>query len=268
MSFRNIRIFYKHYPRDEAGISGITSNNTVETDFPLENLIDDRQTTKMKFASVEADHFIDIDMGASFTGLTDRLMIPAGHSLDGIACVLRGDTFTPPTTSRRNFTPSGSGIIKEVVSDSETTKRHWRLEFGSGAHEIHGLILTLVKSFNVGFNMPDAEEGFIDNFRRLQQPSGISPTIQTGARQRIMDFPFERALETTDLATMEDWIATVGMHRPFYVDPPSFSAIPNTDDPSILCKFRESPVSRWGVAVPNTETEKKKFTLRLIESLD
>lgn len=269
MSYRAFQVYYNHYARDDAGIAGLSSNNAVETEFPLDHLIDDRQTTKMKFASVESDHFIDIDMGAGFTGRIDTIIIPAGHSLDGIDIDLLGDTTFAPTTERAGFTPSGTGIIKEDVDDGGATRRYWRLEFDtSGAHEIHGLILTLKKTLTVGFVMPDAPDGLRHNFRRLVQPSGISPTIQTGAPQRVMDFQFQNALRTTDLATMEDWIATPGMIRPFYIDPPSFSATPDTDDPAILCKFDVDPLSRWGVAVPNTETEKKKFELRLIESLD
>ena len=268
MSFRNIRVFYNHYARDNAGIAGITSNNAVETEFPLDHLIDDRQTRKMKFASVEADHFIDIDMGADFTGLTDFLIIPAGHSLDSVACVLRGDTTFPPTNSRASFTPGDSGIIKEAVSDSGTTKRYWRLEFGNGQHELHELILTLVKTLSFGFDMPDAPDNFRSAFTRLEQTSGITPTIKKGIQRRVATLPFRHALESTDLATAKDWAATSEMHRVFYVDTPSFSGTPDVDDPALAFKFEADPERAWGTAVPNKETEKFFYTFEIIQSVD
>ncbi len=271
MSYRKFQVYYNHFARDAAGLAGLSINASyaVESEFPLDHLIDDRQTTKTKFSTPETDHYIDIDMGVGFTGRIDTIIIPAGHSLDSVAIDLLGDTTFAPTTSRATFTPSGTGIIKEDVNDGGATRRYWRLEFNTnGQHEIHGLILTLVKTFTVGFVLKGSEDFPQHNFLRLNQSSGISPTIQKGLPQRVMALPFENALRTTDLATMEDWIATAGMHRPFYIDPPSFSATPDTDDPAILFKFDGGdPLSAWGTTVPNREVEKKTFQLRLIESV-
>ncbi|MCK5641027.1 MAG: hypothetical protein KAJ19_09530, partial [Gammaproteobacteria bacterium] len=267
MSYRDIQVYFSHFARDAAGIAGLTVSYDVEAAFPLDNLIDDRQTTKMKFDSAESDHWIDIDMGAGFDGLIDTIIIPAGHSLDGIDLDLLGDTTHAPTTSRASFTPSGDGIIKETVSDEDTVFRYWRLEFDTlGAHELHGVILTFKKTFTVGFDMPGADDSPVNSFQRFEQPSGITPTLNLGLPRRKMTQDFKHALAGTDLATMEEWIA-IGMHRPAYIDPPSFSATPDVDDPATLFYFATDPRRAWGTAVPNTETEKKFFTLDLIESV-
>ena len=269
MSYRAVQVYPHHFARDDAGIAGITSNNAVDTDFPLHNLIDDRQTTRMKFNASAADHYIDIDMGSAFTGKPDTLIIPVGHSLNGIACDLLGDTTPTPTTSRASFTPSGTGIIKETVTGTGAARRYWRLKFNtSGTHVLPGLILAVKGTFTAGFVMVGAPDFPQHSFIRFEQPSGISPTLKTGVDRRVMSLPFNHALDGADLTTMEDWIATDGMRHPFYIDPPSFSGTPDASDPAIAMKFAEDPESAWGTKVPNTESEKKSFTLDLIESVD
>ena len=270
MSWRNIQAYYENFTRDEAGIAGLSSNNSVESAYPLDALIDNRWTTKMKFAAAAADHYIDIDLGADHSDTIGELIIPAGHSLDGIAMDLLADTTHPPTTSKDSWTQSGSGVIKR--SFTAEAKRYYRLEMDTnGAHEFHQLILTNQKTFTAGPNWPKAPNRYRHSYIRFELPSGITPTLQTGTRRRVLqvDFPLVDDQDATnDLATLRAWIEAVGMHHPFWIDPPSFSATPDADDPATPFKFDDEPDSEWGLIVPLNGIDAQAFTLPLIESVD
>jgi hypothetical protein len=226
----------------------------------------------MKFASAEVDHYIQIDLGAGHSDTIGILIIPAGHNLDGVDVELvSGPTSSPATERVPEFSQSGDGVIRKSFGGAGD--RYWRLNLGtSGAHEFHQLILTNRAAFTTGYDMRQARDSFRHSFIRFDQPSGISPTLEQGVRRRIMEIPFAQVDDsdaTTDLAMLKDWVAKVGMHHPFWIDPPSFAGAPDTADPVTPFKFAEpEPDSAYGVTVPHTETEKKSFTLQLIESVD
>lgn len=269
MSFRQIRVYYFNFVRDGTGISGLVSNNTVDPGFPLDFLIDNRNTTKMKFASAESDHWINIDLGSGHTESVNHLIIPAGHNLNGEDIDLFSGASPSPTTPTRISGPvtiATDGVIS--ISFSGQTHRYWRLDFQtSGAHELPQFILSQQYTFDAGPNMRRAEDSFRHSFQRFEQPSGITPTLERGVRRRIMEVIFER-VQGDDLAAIEEWIATVGMHHPFWIDPWSFSATPDADDPTAPFKFDDQPEALMGVAVPNTEIETKRYELPLIQSND
>ena len=269
MSYRGIQVYYSHFIRDFAGIAGLSSLNAVDSDFPLDNLIDDRQTRQFKFDQSQSNHYVDIDMGSTFADFVDTIIIPAGHTLSGVACDLLGDTTHPPTNSRATFNHGDTTIIKETVSDAGTSYRYWRLHFNTnGAHAMAQIVLSFKKVFDNGFVMVGARDSFVHSFNRFEQPSGVSVTLKTGLRRRVSSLPFKHPVETTDLTIAKAWASTCEMQRPFYIDRPSFSATPNIDDPTLHFKFATDPDEAWGTKVPNSEVEKKAFTFDLIESVD
>ena len=58
------------------------------------------------------------------------------------------------------------------------------------------------------------------------------------------------------------------MHRPFFVDPASFSTPPETDEPALWMKFNAMPEANNSVLVPMVNARSKTYSLQLIESLD
>lgn len=263
MSYRALQVYPENFVRDLAGIAGIVSDNAVDSDHPLDNLIDDRPSTKMKFAAALANHFIDIDLGEDTS--IDTLIIPSGHSFGGVTVSLDSGSAHPPVTTTRPFAAT-AGLIKQGFAASD--HQFWRLSVAtSGVWEIPEIILTNVKTFTAGPVMEGEVDSFEHPFIRFTQPSGVSPTLSLGPRRRVIDLDYRR-MQGTDLTIIEAWIETSGMHKAFWVTPPSFSATPDTDDPAIDCRFDEQPQSRWGVAVPNTEVEKKSFIIRIIENID
>ena len=75
-------------------------------------------------------------------------------------------------------------------------------------------------------------------------------------------------MEGADLTAMEALISDVQMHKPFFVDPASFSTPPETDEPALWMKFATPPRVRNEIGVPNLGVKSKHFQLSLIESLD
>ncbi len=67
---------------------------------------------------------------------------------------------------------------------------------------------------------------------------------------------------------MEALIADVGMAKPFWLDPASFSTPPETDEPVLWVKFAQPPRSEQGDTVPGSGVRNKHFRLSMIESLD
>ena len=268
MSFRGIQVYSDHPVRDSAKISGLSSNNAVEADAPLARLIDDRQTTLMQFSTAETDHHIDIDMGAGFTGQPDTIIIPAGHSLDGIVTGLWADTFTPPTTFRTGATPSGDGVIKIEFTPGGPW-RYWRVTFATlGAHALGGIILATKKTFT-SFNKVRDEDDFLQHsYTELARPSGVAPRVQNGIPRRVLNPVFEHALSGANLVTANSWVDDVGMHRPFWMDPQSTSATPDVDDPVLQFKFVNDPRRRWGAGGASRGVDRKTFDFRMIQSVD
>lgn len=269
MSFRGIQVYSEHYARGAAKISGITSENAVDADAPFDFLIDDRTTTLFRFTDAETDHALYFDMGASFTGKIDTLIIPAGHNLDGVDIDVKADATTLPTTSRGSWTQSGNGVIKETLTDSGTSFRYWTIEFNTeGVHTLSQVIFALQKTFSSLNKVRDEDDFPQHAFTRFEQPSGITPTIQNGIPRRVINNVFEHALSGTNLATANNWINDVGMHRPFWMDPQSTSATPDADDPVTPFKFVNDPRRRWGPGAPARGVDRKIFDFNMIQSVD
>jgi hypothetical protein len=266
MSWRSLRFHHFHYARDEAKLVGLSSNNAVNALHPLERLIDNRASVSFKYNTSAADHWVDIDLGASHTRTVNSLIIPAGHNLDSVDCELLSGAASPAATPRASFTPSGTGVIREDVE--ETTDRHWRFkQTTSGTHEFHQLILTSIGELDRGMVMSGAGDGPRYNFLRFEQPTGISPTLELAPPRRVIEVNF-RSLQSSDLTTVKSLIDTVGMHHPFYIDPPSFAADPDADDPAIWMKFDTQPDPKYANSVPNNGTEKRDYDLVIIENVD
>lgn len=266
MSWRSLRFHHFNHTRDSAKLVGLSSNNAVDPLHPLERLIDNRASVSFKYNTSAADHWIDVDLGAGFTSAVNSLIIPAGHNLDGIDCELLSGASEPAAVSRATFTPSGTGVIREDVEVS--THRYWRFkQTDNGTHEFHQLILTFIAELSRGLVMSGAEDGFSHNFLRFEQPTGISPTLELAPSRRVIQADF-RSAQSTDLDRLKSVVEVCGMHHPFYIDPPSFSATPDVTDPAIWVKFSTEPASKYANSVPNNGTEKRDVEFRLIENVD
>jgi len=271
MAYRAPRFSHVHAIRD-AGASAIIVSDTAHADFPKENLIDDRASTRFMWSASVVDPTIDIDLGAGFVTGLERLIIPANHNIESIT-VLDDDNlgFTSPATLHAADTGINAGTLYDSgpFDTGNSTQRYIRIQInGTAKFYLPQLYLTKIVTLTIGPTLADALDSARSNFTRLEQESGVSPSVQKGPDQRVLDYTYEFALSGADLTAMEAFIADVGMHRPFFVDPASFSTPPETDEPVLWMKFLEQPESRYFVDVPMNEARRKTFRLRLIESVD
>ena len=268
MAYRAPRYSHVHAAR-EVGVAAITLTvGTAHADFPIANMIDDRAQTLFKFAGSVSTPTIIVDLGVSFDTGINRIIIPAGHNATTVR-VGQDTAVDIPSISYLCANTNISGGEVASIDLTPSSERFLVLVFSAtGQFYIPQLIYTKTVTLGRGPNIADSPDGFKANFTRLEQSTGQSPTIQHGPQQRVIEYPYESPLSGTDLAKMEALIADVGMLRPFWVDPHSFAADPDADDPPIWMKFAEMPPSRNSTLVPMVNAESKVFPVSLIESLD
>ncbi len=267
MSYRAPRYCHVHAIRD-VGAAAITVSDTADPDFPKTNLVDDRAQTRFMWDASYSTPYIDVNLGSGFDTGIDRLIIPADHNLtfvrvgqddnsgfSSINYLMANTAVTPGTLIAIDLTDSSERYLRIFVN-------------GTGQFYLTQLIYTKIVTIDRGVALADSPDFFKANATRLEQSTGQSPTIQHGPQQRVIEYNYESPLSGTDLAKMKALVADVGMHRPFWVDPHSFAADPDADDPPIWMKFLEMPRSRNSILVPMSGTESKVYPVSLIESLD
>ena len=258
----------------------ITLSHAENPDFPEANLVDDRAGTLFKFLSSQTDPFIDLNLGPSHGGPIqdtdgiDRLIIPANHNIS--ALYVEQDTvanFASPdplhATSGSPDTSPVPGTLIDIEFDTKSSDEQYiRVGIiGTDTYQIPQLILTKVATFTAGPDLADSRDEKVANVARQIQPTGLSPTVQLGPDQRVIEYEYP-LIEDADLTAMELLINDVGMSFPFWVDPASFSTPPEDDEPVLWMKFASMPNSSNTVLVPSSQSRSKSFSMRLIESLD
>lgn len=271
MAYRAPRYSYLHAARDTGGAVYVTVSDTEDPDFTKDNLFDDRAGTLFKWSASVVDPTITVDLNSGiFPKGFDRVIVPPDHTITRLSVTEDDNSgFSTPTTLLADTTAPVPGELIDLEFDTPSTERYLRLNIiGTNTHRLPQLVFTRIETLTVGPVLADALDGKQANAVRLLQPTGRSPTIQNGPQQRALEYLYEFALSGADLTTMEAMIAAVGVERPFWVDPASFSTPPSTDEPVLWMKFQQMPESRYTVAVPMSGTRAKTFKLALIESLD
>jgi hypothetical protein len=256
MSWRKPRYCYLHAAR-ALGVSAITANATVDTNYPVANLIDDRPSVRFKWTDAAADHTIDVDLGAGFVTGIDRLWIP-NHNITGAYVVQEDDngSFTSPTTIGSGSMTSGTDLDKSLTA---STERYLRLKItASGAWELGQLWYTTIVTTEAG-----PEQGWVDELvpNVLQLPSGDS--LQTDVDQQLYEFTYPLAGDAAaaDLTSLEALIAAVSTYRPFLLDPPY-----DTEALRIV-KLTERARVRSNTLVPNSSARTAEIVLSMMDYL-
>lgn len=272
MAYRAPIYSHVHAARDVGASEISLDGDTAHADFPIRNMIDDRAETLFKFSASVVDPKIDIDLGASFVTGLDRLIIPADHNIDTLKIIQ--DTvsnFASPETLHDTDTGPAPGTLYDsgTFDTAAQDQRYVRIEItGTLQFQIPQLVLTEIETLTVGPNIAASTDAKRANVTRLEQQTGLRPTIQHGPQQRIIEYDYESPLSGADLTAMEAFIAAVGTSKPFYVDPASFSTPPEDDEPALVMKFAEMPLQRNSILVPMSGARSKTFDLSLVESLD
>jgi hypothetical protein len=279
MAYRAPRYSYVHAART-VGADAITVSDTADTDFPKDNLIDDRAGTLFKWSAGVTNPTIDIDLGATFAadGLSgiSRLIIPSNHNIE--ALYVHGDTvsnFATPTELHATFgapdTDPVAGTQIDIEFDTASSSEQYirvGIIGGPVTYYLPQLVLTKIVTLTRGPDLSDSIDQKRDNVTRLVQPTGLSPTVRNGPQQRVLEYVYPAGLSSDDLTNLEGLVDAVGMEKPFFVDPASFSTPPETDEPALWMKFADMPDIKMFASVPMSGTRIKTFALSLIESLD
>lgn len=273
MPYRSPRYSHLHAARD-VGVAAIDlDGDSAAAGFPIDNLIDDRQGTIFKTSTAVSGLNIDIDLGAGFVTGINRLIVPPNHNIDAITIVDDDNAGfgSPATLHALDTGPTpGAQIDIDPFSDGASTQQFVRITIGTGSKQyfLPQIFLTKVVTLVVGPNLRRSVDEQLANFARQVQPTGIQPTVQLGPLQRRIEYLYEAPIQGADLTAMEALINDVGMSRPFYLDPASFSATPSVDDPALFAKFETMPNVIYAVDVASTGVRSKAFGLRIIENID
>ncbi len=267
MAYRAPRFSHLHAGRD-IGAAAITSSHTLETDFPKDNLIDDRGGTLCQFDASNV-HWFQFDLGASFVTGIDRLIIPANHNTALVRVQQDSDPGFGTSDNLTGNLAQVPGTLIDMEFASPNTKRYIRVRLNDTAqHFVSQIHLTQMVTLGAGPDISEAPDQMKPNVTRINQSTGQSPTVQNGPNQRVLEYGFPRGLSGADLTKMEAFVNAVGMTYPFYVDPASFSSPPEDDEPVLWMKFSDQPKSANAVDIPFTEARTKTYHLSMIESVD
>lgn len=233
----------------------------------------------MKFASSQTDVYFQFNLGSDhatvFPDGIDRCIIPADHNFTSMYVQADNDvSFGSPTALHATLgspdTGPTAGTLIDLEFDTATSsERYIRVHvLGTATFEVSQIVLTKINTLGVAPDLRDSVDEKRDNFVRLVQPQGISPTVQLGPQQRFVQYSYDSPLSGGDLTKMEAMIDSVGMVKPLFVDPASFSTPPETDEPVLWMKFEVMPQVANSILVPKSNDRSKTFTLSLIESVD
>lgn len=141
----------------ETGTVTLTAG-TAHASFPLVRLYD-RGIGRLFKITAAVTLEVRVDQGASGNIAIDRMIIPAGHNLDGMTCDIQhspdGSVWTDAVTQ---WVQSGSGLLDKVWSS--LTKRYWRFKITTpaSAPQFHELFFGPTFSFAY-----DPEFGWVDD---------------------------------------------------------------------------------------------------------
>jgi hypothetical protein len=186
----------------ESGTVTVTSENSA---FPKAALYDRDIGFLFKGNTTPANFYITVDQGASISYEVDRLIIPAGHNLDGLALKLQysTDNFGSDINDALSWTQSGSGLIDKTFTAQ--TKRYWRLNIASpaSAPELAEMFLTKQIPFiyNPEFGGPVGKKRNID---RTESRAGEAQKVKNGDARRSYKYGWS-ILEAAEKDMLEAW---------------------------------------------------------------
>ena len=264
MAFRNFRFAHLHAARD-AGITGLSTNNAVDSDFPLDLLIDNRASVPMKFSATTTGHEIIIDRGSGTLAEIDRLVVPAGHNWS-LEILIHSDDNSAFSSPSLLVSVTTATIIDETFTANN--ERYIRVQFvGSGRWETPELIFTSIVEPSEGPALAGVTDEVITNAAQFPKPDGSMPSIQYGPQQRRFEIAYARATGS-DMTGLDGLVEATGSMNPFFVDPPSYSTPPETDEPVRWMKMESDPVVRQSTFVPQEGTGYKDYQFAFRDYID
>jgi hypothetical protein len=199
--------------------SSTVTVTTENSSFPKYRLYDRDIGKLFKGNSTPANFYITFDQGAVISYEVDRLLIPAGHNLDGLLLKLQysTDNFATDVHDAASWTQSGSGLIDKAFTAQ--TKQYWRLniEWPSYAPELAEIFLTKSYVFERNPNYGCIESSR-DNVSRQESQSGMVYKAEFGEIKKYRKYSLTR-ISSAQKTNLE----SAGLHlgitlKPFYLE--------------------------------------------------
>jgi hypothetical protein len=167
------------------------SAGTEDTSCPLYRLYD-RNIGRMFMPAAAEALEIKVDQGASGSQAVDRLLIPAGHNLDGMTLdVMHSENDVAYSPAVTQWVPSGSGLINK--SWNAVTKRYWKFIITSSGSipEIAELFLTSTYEWQRNPSRPTGAIEMVMNAENKVTAAGQDRFLVHGdpKRQRVYTVP-------------------------------------------------------------------------------
>ena len=222
-TFEPFKFCYLHSVRDSDRSTLTLGTATTDADHPLDYLRDNRVSTYWKAGGSVADGFFRWDRGAGTLDTLDRLIIPAGHNLEGrLRLIMDGDSGYGSPTTILTVTDADASYAIDLPLTTNGTERYMQFDWQTaGTYEIPQLVVTATYEPATGFQTDNLVDEYVSNEIGFPQPSGAEPRLVLGPQQRRFEVEYHR-ISGSDLGAMEKFIATVGTAKPFWVEPPIF----------------------------------------------
>lgn len=268
MAWRNPQYSFLHAART-AGVSALSSNNTIAAAFPLDNLIDDRAGSLTKADASAADHYLQLDRGAGGLEELAHLFIPAGHNLNGIDIRVQTATdaaMTVPTAILATVDPATTGLIDLAMTggtEAQRRRRYVRLDFPNDnfTFELPQLVYSRERTTTRGPNpLPGWSDRLVDNTLLFPKSSGVVAALELGADRRRIEYEY-RFLETADELVFSDLWTECATARPFFLDPAY------DDEAAIWVRLVEPIDRRLDTIAPKSDARAYRRRLIMLEHL-
>ena len=192
----------------ESATVAVTSENAS---FPAWRLYDRDIGLLFKGGSAPANFYVTLDQGATTQYDVNRLIIPAGHNLNGKAVKLQRstDNFVGSVIDVVSWTQTDALAINKSFTQPATT-RYWRLNITTGGTipELPEMYLTkdLDFTYNPDFGTPVGKQR---NVSRWETESGQVRKVKNGEPRQAYQFGFAviDSAQKTDLQAWEDHLA-------------------------------------------------------------
>jgi hypothetical protein len=198
------------------GTVTVTSENASFPKYRLYDLAIGKLFKGTAFASPFA---IIINQGAVISYEVDRLIIPAGHNLNGLVCSLRysTDNFGSDDHEAIGWTQVNALIIDKEFTAA--TKQYWKLNITAPATIVEMPEMFLTKSYELERNANyGCIESYRDNVDRQEAGSGIVYKAEMGDIKKYRKY-FLTRISSSQKSNLE----AAGLHlgitlKPLYVE--------------------------------------------------
>ena len=183
-------LFLSHHALRLAGAAAI-GGTAMHVDFPVARAFDSAGLRRARFGGTAANQYVKVDRGAGFAALQtlDRLIIPAGHNLNGCTVQVRQHTSDPAAGTDGTLIGSqavtGSALV-EIALSPALSNRYAIVNFVTAgtAWEFGELWLGKLNALTTSSPEPEWTEAPLARIAETELESGAVFRVARGQTKR------------------------------------------------------------------------------------